>query len=179
MIIQSAWTMPTSTAPSIWIPAQDEAAAAADSAAANAALAAEIGAYHRAIRGQKTTGTPGPAGAAAMQLTEPTHTAFSYTGAGTHVVIQGAQGYRIAVYSGMIYQAGDAATVQILDGATDLMGPLTMFAGGTGLFLPWADVPYFVLQPGNSLALALSAGAGTYAISGFFKTRALESYTGA
>ena len=178
MIIQSQWTMPSSTAPSLWQPAEPDAPEAAARAEADAALAAEMDAYYRAIRQSKAGSNSGAIGGKAM-LPEPTHTPFAFTGAGTHVVIQGAQGYRIAVYSGIIYQGGDPATIRLLDGTFDLMGALTLMAGGVGLFLPWADVPYFVLQPGNSFAIDLSQGSGAYQVSGYLKTRALEAYSGA
>ena len=106
----------------------------------------------------------------------PSHQPFDVSGLGTHTVVSGSQGTRIAVRMLMLYNAGDALTINLLDGAAKLMGPLAALGGGVGLFLPWSDEPYFTLSPGSSFGIDLSGALGPgIEVTGFLKYSMVES----
>jgi hypothetical protein len=107
---------------------------------------------------------------------EPAHQPFDLQTAATeHPVIQGAQGYRIAVHMISLYNSGDSVDVTYKDGAggSNLMGPLVSFPTNVGYLLPWQETPLFTLAPGR--AFIISAGAaGAVRLTGFIKYRLIE-----
>jgi hypothetical protein len=107
---------------------------------------------------------------------EPAHQPFDLqTANAENQVVQGAQGYRIAIYEILLYNSGDQEDVTIKDGVggQTLAGPLTALPSTTGLFLPWSDVPYFTLSPGNSFVITTAAVAAPR-LTGFVKYRLIQ-----
>lgn len=111
-----------------------------------------------------------------LAKSEPAHQPFDLQAASTdNPVIQGAQGYRVAVHMLMLYNAGDQQDVTLKDGVggISLTGPLTALPSQVGLMLPWSDVPYFTLSPGNAFVIT-SGAAASPRLTGFIKYRLLE-----
>lgn len=150
---------------------------------ANLVLLQEEDEYSRAMRAPAgaasiasgATGSGYPGGG--IPPGDPTHQPFDAKTVGDNELIKGAQGTRIAVYSLMLYNSGDALNIRVLDGAVDLMGIVKAVSSGMGLFLPPADYPYFTLTPGNSFILNLSdPGVGKSAeITGYVKFKMLDA----
>jgi hypothetical protein len=99
---------------------------------------------------------------------------FNVAAAGVNLIIPGAQGSRIAIHQLSLFNTAQQ-TIRLLDGDTDLMGPLIDMAAGGGYFLPYQEEPHFVLTDGRSFNIDL-AGAPVGAVTGFAKYRMLEKW---
>lgn len=139
---------------------------------AAAALALEEEFYLRAIRGPIAKDPfSGAAG-------DPTHQPFDLqVAAADHAVVQGAQGFRIAIYNLVLFNGGDAIDVTLKNGTPSgatLLGPLSTLPAQVGLMLPRDDQPHFIMDPGKSFVVTLGANAGTTRITGYVKYRLLD-----
>jgi len=146
------------------------AVAAATAAAAIATLASEAEAALRAIRAAPSASFGG--------LGEPSHQPFDLIGVGPNIAINGSQGFRIAIYELLLYNAGESQTISLLAGTQDLMGPIRAIGAGVGLFLPWQEIPYFTLPAGLPFIIAgssLAAGPLGSETTGFIKYRMLNN----
>jgi hypothetical protein len=110
------------------------------------------------------------AGARDRQLeTEATHVSFDVAVIGDNIVVPGAGRYRIGIQQLELYNTV-AQTIRLLDGQTDLQGPLVLFPAQAGLNLRWQDEPHFKLSYGQPFTLNLTAGR----VTGFVKIRMLD-----
>lgn len=111
-----------------------------------------------------------------LAKSEAAHQPFDLaTASAENQVIQGAQGYRIAIYMLSLYNSGDPVDVTLKDGVggTNLSGPLIAFPQNAGYVLAYQDAPIFTLSPGNSFVIATGAAAAVR-VTGFLKYRLLE-----
>lgn len=92
---------------------------------------------------------------------------INQSAAGTYVLIPGVTGQQILVHEVLLYSAA-SQTLELFDGATSLLGPLTNWPAQSGIYLPDVGEPHFELLQGNALKLTLS-GAGQ--VSGFVRYR--------
>ncbi len=150
----------------------------------NAICEAEVELARRALRGQVLV-TPGQPGAPAQgigadqsdPMNQPAaNIPFNVSAAGDNLILSGTQGYRIAVHQLSLYSTANQ-TVRLLDGDTDLMGPIVKMQAGSGYFLPYQDEPHFVLTDGRSFIINLAPGDDPVgAVTGFAKYRMLERW---
>ncbi len=143
---------------------------------------AEVELARRALRGQVvvTPGQPGAAGQGSDQsdpMNQPAaNLPFNVSAAGDNLILAGAQGYRIAIHQLSMYSTANQ-TVRLLDGDTDLMGPIVKMQTGSGFFLPYQDEPHFVLTDGRPFIINLAPGDDPVAaLTGFMKYRMLERW---
>jgi hypothetical protein len=143
-----------------------------------AALQAEVDLTRRALRAGGSiaaTTAAGQAAPGALPTTaqeRPTHQVIDVSGAADHVVIQGAQGVSINIFSLWLYVAGDDCTLQPLDGAKPLIGPLVGIKGTQGIAMNPQKEPWFELSPGESFVLHV-ADAAAPRVTGFVQFRLL------
>lgn len=142
----------------------------------DAHLTEELGLARRAIRNIDTTGQPS-APVTADPMSQPaTHVPFNVSTVGNNIVVQGVQGYVIAIHQLSLYSTA-VQTIRLLDRDADLMGSLDDFDGG--YMLPYSPDPHFVLGDGNSFVIKLAAGSGgspTGKVTGFLKYRVFERW---
>jgi hypothetical protein len=119
-----------------------------------------------------TTGEPAtvPAAVAAAAGQEAIHVRLSIASIGTHTLVAGASGKRIAVYELMLYNVA-SQDLELKDGSNSLTGPLTSFPATSGMLLHNCGEPHFILSPGEDLNLTTSAADQ---VSGFLLYRMLE-----
>jgi hypothetical protein len=174
MIIRSDWYQRLQPLPAPI--ATPTAAAIADAHAADESLNLELLAAARAARATGP-GAMSNAPGQAPPTGEPSHLAFDLVGIGPNITINASQGFRIAIYQLLLYNAGEAQTIALKGGTLDLMGPIRALGAGVGLFLPWCDHPYFTLEPGQPFIIegsALAAGPLGSEVTGFLKYRMLD-----
>lgn len=143
----------------------------------NAICEAEAALARRALRGQMVV-TRGQAGSDASDpMNQPaSNIPFNVSAAGDNLIVPGTQGYRIAIHQFSMYNTA-AQTIRLLDGDTDLQGPMINMGAGGGYFLPYQDEPHFVLTDGRSFILNLAlADDPVGAVTGFVKYRMLEKW---
>lgn len=110
---------------------------------------------------------PAVAAAAGQELI---NVRLSIASIGSHTLVSGASGKRVAVYELMLYNVA-AQDLELLDGANSLTGPLSSFPATSGLLLQNVGEPHFILSPGSNLVLTTSAADQ---VSGFLLYRMLE-----
>ncbi len=147
----------------------------------NGICEAEVDLCRRAVRGQTVTTQTGgstvtaPTADQSDPMSSPaSNIPFNVSGAGANLVIPGTVGYRIAIHQLSLYNTVEQ-TVRLLDGDTDLMGPLTNMAVASGYFLPYQEEPHFVLTDGRPFQIHL-AGLPAGAVTGFAKYRMFERW---
>jgi len=131
--------------------------------------AAQARALTQTIQRRVST-TTSPTGAWVMPPSEPFHRPFNVNTVGDNLIVAGAEGLRIAIHQIELYNTVQQ-TIRLLDGSTDLMGPLDTFPAQAGLNLPWQDEPHFKLSYGQPFKINLAAGR----VTGFLKYRMMES----
>lgn len=118
---------------------------------------------------RRVSTTTGPGGAWVMPASEPFHRPFNVNTVGDNFIVSGAEGLRIAIHQMELWNTLQQ-TIRLLDGTTDLIGPLETFPAQAGLNLRWQDEPHFKLSYGQPFKINLGAGR----VTGFLKYRMVE-----
>ncbi|MBZ5580895.1 MAG: hypothetical protein LAQ30_01595 [Acidobacteriia bacterium] len=128
----------------------------------NAADQALMRDYALAARAVRDPGTP-------VTKSEPNmnHVPFNISAAGDNVIVAGSPGAAIAIYELDLWNVA-VKTITLMDGATQLRGPWTSFPASAGTVYANTGKPHFVLTPGQSFIINLSAATG---LSGFVRYR--------
>lgn len=95
------------------------------------------------------------------------HVRISLAAIGSHTLVQGVLGSRIAVYEFLLWNVAEQ-DLELLNGSDSLTGPLETFPAQSGMYLPNVGEPHFDLDTGNSLIFSLSAATQ---VSGFLLYR--------
>lgn len=151
-----------------WLRSRAPVAAAAPSGQPMQAAVDELALAEELARRQAELARRPVADVAAIY--EPTQRSFDLTTPGTHVIVSGVGGYRIAVHEFSLYNP-TAQDLDIRDGSASIL-PLPTFPAQAGYQLSHQDTPHWVLGYGNSLLIVNSAGRFT----GFVKYRMLERW---
>jgi hypothetical protein len=133
------------------------------------AEAAAARATTRRIASSRTTTTTTAGGLPIYPTSEPFHRPYNVSVVGNNIVVASAPGYRIAIHQMELWNT-IAQNIRLLDGSTDLLGPLVGFPAGAGLNLRWQDEPHFLLSYGEPFVINLSAGQ----VTGFVKFKMRE-----
>jgi len=96
-----------------------------------------------------------------------THQPFSVTAAGNNTVIAGNGGTQLEIFELMLWNV-TAQTIRLLDGDSDMTGPLTSFPSTSGYQLTDTGRPHFRLRAGKAFVINLSGGTE---LSGFVRYR--------